>query len=157
MILPHPCLPVRLPEPKSYLIDQVRERHFKYHSLGEHDIGPILDRVRDVISGAVGHKGIPGRIQARGSAGVGSWRRILDPSGFGSGSLALGFLLPGSLSGNGHAPLRMMRSKAPTILLLTRTRTTAKRCTEALGAITRSDKSDNWRENMSDALFAENN
>ena len=91
LILPHPCLLVRLPQSNSYSIRQLGERHFKYLSLGEHGIGPILDRVRDVISSVVGHEGIPGRNQARGSARVGSLRRILGFSGSGSRLLALGF------------------------------------------------------------------
>ena len=43
------------------------------------------------------------------------------------------------------------------ILLLTLTRTTEKRCTEALGVITRTDKSDRCGERMSGALFVETN
>jgi len=83
------------------------------------------------MSGTFGYEHVPGRIQALWSVRVGSWIRVLGLSG------------PGLWSpGNENTPLRTMRSRAPTILLLTLTRMTAKRCTVALGVITRSDRPD---------------
>jgi len=63
LILPRSCLLIRLPQPKLDLVHQFGERHPKRLGLGEHGIGPILGRVRDVIPSVVGHEGIPGRIQ----------------------------------------------------------------------------------------------
>ena len=99
------------------------------------------------------HGHVPGRTQILGSARVALWSRVLGPSESGLLFLTSGFRCFDLFSGNGTAPLRTMRSRALTILLLIPTRTTAKRCTVAFDTSIISDNSDRWGENMSYTLF----